>query len=128
MVRIARFLRRKVGNVEIDPWFRLRRARVFVIAHEKLTRPEDVEGLLIEGIVGSRPTTNLQGQGTQRRSRRKDLAVRMGLEHERRAQHEHSHNPEATGPGWDVDCASGLPTQMIEITRCTANNMISATT
>src|SRR5208282_2773910 len=101
---IACLLRREVGNVEINPWFRLRLsfrlglrlARVLVIAHQKLTRPEDVEGLLIEGVVGSRPTTNLQGKGTQRRARRKDLAVRMGLEHERRSQHEHSHNPEAT--------------------------------
>ena len=94
---IARFLRGKVCNVEIDPWLRLRLrlARVFVIAHQKVARSENVESLLVKDAVGSRPATNLQGKGTKRRSRRKILAARMGLEHERRSQHQHSCNPEA---------------------------------
>src|SRR5713226_5802557 len=98
---IACLLCREVRNVEIDPWLRLgfglglRLARVFVIAYQKLARPEDVEGLLVEHAVGSLPTVNLEGQRTKRRSRRKILAARMGLEHERRGQHDHSRNPEA---------------------------------
>src|SRR5208337_3434904 len=136
MDRIACLLRREVCDVEIDPWFRLgfrlglRRACLFVIAHQKLARPEDVERLLVEGAFGSLPTINLQGQGTQRRSRRKILAARLGLEQKRRGQHEHSRNPEAERPGIHADFASGplFEMQRSEITRCTANNMISATT
>jgi hypothetical protein len=82
MDRIARLLRRKVRNIKIDP--RLGLARVFVIAHQKLAWPKDVERLLVEDGVDSRPAINLPGQGTERRSRRKIFAARMGLKHERR--------------------------------------------
>src|SRR5260370_25085710 len=93
MDRVACLVRRKVRNVETDRW-QCRLARVFVVAYQKLARPEDVKGVLIENAVGSLPTVNLRGQGTQRLSRREELAARMGLEHERRGQHDHGYNPE----------------------------------
>src|SRR5260370_39288262 len=97
MDRIACLLRWKIRNVEIDR--RLRLARVFVIAHQELSRPEDVKGLLVENTVGSCPSINLRGQGTQRRSRRKELAARMSLKHQRRGQHKHNRNPETKRSG-----------------------------
>src|SRR6202158_4212904 len=97
MDRIASFLRRKICDIKIDP--RLRRglwlARVFVIAYQKLARPEDVERVLVENVFGSRPPTNVEGQGIQRGARRKKFAARMGLEQERCGQHKRSHNSEA---------------------------------
>ncbi len=78
MDSIAGFLRRKIRNVKINP--RLRLARVFVVAYQKRARPEDVERLLIENVVGSLPPVNLLGEGTQRGARRENLAARMGLE------------------------------------------------
>src|ERR1700758_1781060 len=94
---IARLLRRKVRDVEIDPRLarRFRLACIFVIADEKLPRAKDVESLLIENTVSSGPARNLRGQGTERCSRRKIFVARMSLKHKRCSQHEHIRNSKA---------------------------------
>src|SRR5450755_2671010 len=126
MDRVARLLRGEVCNVEIDPRSGLGMARVFVIAHQKLARPEDVERRLIQGIVGPRPTVNLRGQGTERGARRKVFRARMRLENDGRGQHERGRNAKAKGPAIHAYLDSGL-FQMNEITRCTAYSIDSAT-
>src|SRR5258708_19554148 len=95
MDRIASFLRRKIGNVKIDPWLRLglRLALIFVVAYQKFARPEDVESLLVKNAVGSGPPINLLGQGTQRRARRKKFDPGMCLNHEGPAHHKHPPHP-----------------------------------
>ncbi len=63
MDRIACLLGRKIYDVQIDPI--LRRIRGFVIAQEVLGMSEDIKIILAERVVGSGPTINLRGQGTQ---------------------------------------------------------------
>ncbi len=47
---IAGTLRRKIRDVEID--IRLGLTRVLIVTQQKLARPEDIEGLLVECLVG----------------------------------------------------------------------------
>src|SRR6202161_3813238 len=139
---VAAFLRRKVGDVEIDPRL-VRLAGVVVIADQEFAGAEDVEGLLIELVVGSGPAIDLRGEGSERCARRETFVARMRLENERGRQHKDGGNPETQrafvrpvrAVHADAPLGSGmlaatapLSIKMRDSPRCTANSKMSATT
>src|SRR5579864_1712845 len=81
MDSVASALARKVGDKEI--YRRLIDLFVAVNPQEKIARAQNLQGLVINGHIGSLPTAELFWKGLQRLARRKHLPARPSLQKDR---------------------------------------------